>query len=169
MPEREREFRRTWIWRDPPGHRTCRFGQTWEGLWSPTRVWRESTGGFLWGLQAELTDAGNDPLDAAWREVRLAKRGRREASSEAPEIIQGGVMATYTRVVGVEVMRSLWDIFSRQSEKDVLMAWKSDVRKRQASKTVLVLGQSNCADGGAVYWDGEHQRREGLEGNWRVL
>ena len=62
-----------------------------------------------------------------------------------------GVMATYTRVVGVEVMRSLWDIFSRQSEKDVLMAWKSDVRKRQASKTVLVLGQSNCADGGAVY------------------
>lgn len=108
MPEREREFRRTWIWRDPPGHRTCRFGQTWEGLWSPSRVWWESTGGFLWVYRMNWLTLGMTP----WM-LHEERWGWPSVGEERPvwrllKSSRWGVMAMYTRVVGVEVMRSLW-------------------------------------------------------------
>lgn len=58
--EREGGWENTYLERFPR-RRPCRFGQAWEGLWSPSREWWESTTGFPQGPQDELTDIGNNP------------------------------------------------------------------------------------------------------------
>lgn len=89
---------------------------------------------------------GITPLDIAWREVRLSSVGEERPVWRLLQSSRWEVMAVYTGVVGVEVMRSLWGyIFTtgpRGCADGLDEMWEKDRHQRQS----MVSGQSNCAE-----------------------